>query len=107
MLQSTVADPSRQATAPHHAATRRALFSRAGIALVALLALPAGDAGAKDKDPDWPEITQAERDFKSVPGDAEAGAVLLRNLRDGKIVMRGRGLANVLDYHWRLKVLTD
>jgi len=75
--------------------------------LAALLALPAGGVVAKDKDPDWPEITQAERDFKTVPGDPEAGAVLLRNTRDGKIVMRGRGLANVLDYHWRLKALTD
>jgi hypothetical protein len=79
----------------------------AAAALAALLALPVGGVIAKDKDPDWPEITQAERDFKTVPGDPEASAVLLRNTRDGKIVVRGKYLTNILDYHWRLKVLTD
>lgn len=86
---------------------RLARLARAAIAFAALLALHAGGAVAKDKDADWPEITQAERDFKAVPGDAEAGAVLLRHTRDGKIVLRGKWLRNVLDYHWRLKVLTD
>lgn len=79
----------------------------AAAALAALLALPVGGVIAKDKDPDWPEVTQAERDFKTVPGDPEASAVLLRNTRDGKIVVKGKYLTNILDYHWRLKVLTD
>jgi len=103
--RSETAPPALRASRPGPARLRWP--APAAAALAALLALPVGGAVAKDKDSDWPEITQAERDYKTVPGDPEAGAVLLRNFRDGKIVMRGRWLANVLDYHWRLKVLTD
>jgi len=61
----------------------------------------------KKETPTWPEITEQERNLKSVPQDPEADAVILRHTRDGKILIESRTYTNVLDYHWRLKVLTD
>ncbi len=64
-------------------------------------------AGRKDPGAAWPEITEAERSLKAVPQDPEADAVILRKTRDGKIVRRGKYMANVLTYHSRIKVLTE
>ena len=79
----------------------------ARVALLACVLLPAaaGTSFARDKDAPWPEITQSERDFKSVPDDPQAPAVILRQSRDGRIVARGSDTSNFLDFHWRLKVL--
>jgi hypothetical protein len=85
---------------------RRATAALAALVTAgALYAAFPGDARARDKDTPWPEITQAERDFKSVPDDPQAPAVFLRTSRDGRIVERGSDTSNFLDYHWRLKVL--
>jgi hypothetical protein len=64
---------------------------------------------AKEKaaEGDWPPITEAERNFKRVEQDPEADAVVLNNERIGKILKKGADTVNVLNYHWRLKVLTD
>jgi hypothetical protein len=83
--------------------------SAARTVILALIAAAGafGGALAKNKNADWPEITAAEKAITSVPGDPAAPAVILRHTRDGKMVMRGRWMTNVLDYHWRLKVLND
>lgn len=62
---------------------------------------------AKDEAPVWPDVTDQEKSLKAVPQDPEADAVILRNTRDGQIVLDGGYLVNVIDYHWRLKVLND
>jgi uncharacterized protein DUF3857 len=53
----------------------------------------------------WPEITAEERSLSGIPQDPSASAVLLRNDRKGKIVKIADDTVNVLQYHWRLKVL--
>jgi hypothetical protein len=63
---------------------------------------PAGDAGS-----DWPEITAAEKALTKIDADPEAGAVILRQSRDGRIQQKADDFVNVLRYHWRLKVLND
>jgi hypothetical protein len=65
--------------------------------LAARAATPAG----------WPAITPEERALRAVPGDPGAPTVLLRNSRDGRIVQRGADTSNILEYHWRLKILTE
>jgi hypothetical protein len=60
-----------------------------------------GDATA------WPEITQAEKSLTKVPEDPEADAVVLLKTRDGRILRKADDLVNVLQHHWRLKVLTE
>ena len=88
------------------------LRKRAGVAFgVLILAASSGIVSlraAEDKDlADWPAITEQEKSLQSVPQDPEADAVILRNTRDGRIILDGRYVVNVIDYHWRLKVLTD
>ena len=62
----------------------------------------------KKETSDWPEITEQERNLKSVPQDPDAGAVILRSTRNGKqLKTPTRYIVNELDYHWRLKVLND
>jgi len=56
---------------------------------------------------EWPEIPAAEKALTSVKEDPTAAAVVLLNERNGKILRRADEWVNVLDYHWRLKVLTD
>ncbi|HET8948764.1 MAG TPA: DUF3857 domain-containing protein [Candidatus Polarisedimenticolia bacterium] len=63
---------------------------------------PAGDGGS-----DWPEITPAEKTLTKIDADPEAGAVILRQSRDGRIQQKADDFVNVLRYHWRLKVLND
>ncbi|HYV85722.1 MAG TPA: DUF3857 domain-containing protein [Patescibacteria group bacterium] len=94
-----------------------ARFARRGTAALAALAALVtagalaeaflGDAYARETVPPWPEITPAERDFKTVPGDPDAPAVILRTSRDGRIFKRGSDTSNFLEYHWRLKILND
>ncbi|HEV8703253.1 MAG TPA: DUF3857 and transglutaminase domain-containing protein [Candidatus Polarisedimenticolia bacterium] len=55
----------------------------------------------------WPEITPAEKSLTKVDQDPEADAVVLINDRNGKIVQRAEDWVNVLDYHWRIKILND
>jgi uncharacterized protein DUF3857/transglutaminase superfamily protein len=68
---------------------------------------PLRAADKKDETVAWPEITEQERALKSVPQDPEADAVILRRTRQGKIMDDQRHLWNVLDYHWRMKILND
>jgi hypothetical protein len=56
---------------------------------------------------DWPPITPAERDLKRVEQDPEADAVILYTERSGRILKRGSDTVNVMNFRWRLKVLTD
>jgi hypothetical protein len=85
--------------------------SRAGIARLLLAGLAALGASlpavAKDKEVPWPEITAEEKALKAVPGEPGAAAVLLRNTREGRVILRMRSYTNVLAFHWRLKVLTE
>jgi len=92
-----------------HEAGRRiagVLLCGAPIILTATLVVP-GSAAGKDDAAAWPEITQEERALKSIAQDPEADAVILRHTRDGKIVLEKGYYVNVLDYHWRLKVLNE
>jgi hypothetical protein len=83
----------------------RALLLSLALLLGSPSALPGRD-GEKDAAP-WPDITEQERALTSVPQDPDADAVILRHTRDGKIVREGKYYVNVLDYHWRLKVLKE
>jgi hypothetical protein len=74
--------------------------------IAAGLALRGGPARAAAP-ADWPEITSQERALKTVPADPDAPAVILRSSRDGRIVKRGADTSNILEFHWRLKVLRD
>jgi hypothetical protein len=56
---------------------------------------------------DWPEISADERGLKGVPEEPEADAVILIKTRNGKIVEKGADTVNVLDYHWRIKILNE
>src|SRR2546428_4740135 len=57
---------------------------------------------------EWPEITPAERGLTKVEQDPEADAVVLINDRNGKIIQQSNAeWVNFLDYHWRLKVLSE
>jgi hypothetical protein len=56
---------------------------------------------------DWPEITPAERALTKVEQDPEADGVVLINDRNGKIVQKADDWVNVLDYHWRMKILNN
>jgi len=74
------------------------------------LSSPAPALSAKKEAPPssgWPEITPAERSLTTVAGDPEADAVVLFKQRDGRIVQKADDYVNVLNYHWRLKVLTE
>ncbi|HEU4401610.1 MAG TPA: DUF3857 and transglutaminase domain-containing protein [Candidatus Polarisedimenticolia bacterium] len=53
------------------------------------------------------EVTPEERALKAIPQDPEADAVILLKERNGKIVEKGADTVNVLDYHWRMKILTE
>lgn len=55
----------------------------------------------------WPPITAAEKSFSKIPQDPYADFVLLNNERQGKIFRRADDWVNVLNYHWRGKVLAE
>jgi hypothetical protein len=81
---------------------------------LALALLPAGGtslwAAAPPKDQSvesWPEITPEERALKRVEQDPDADAIVLLNERNGKILRRADDFVNVLDYHFRYKILTE
>ncbi len=56
---------------------------------------------------DWPEISPEERSLTRVSEDPEADAVILIKTRNGRIVEKGADTVNVLDYHWRIKILNE
>jgi hypothetical protein len=73
-----------------------------------LLLVPALAFAAKDKgEDDWPPITAEEKSLAKLSQDPEADAVVLSQERTGKIVRKGDDWVNALQYHWRLKVLTE
>ncbi len=86
--------------------SRRALWCGALITVAAALSAQ-NRATAKENPAAWPEITEQERSLSSIPQDPEADAVILRRTRDGRIVLDGKYYVNVLDYHWRLKLLNE
>jgi uncharacterized protein DUF3857 len=53
----------------------------------------------------WPEITAEEKSQGAPAQDPDAAAVLLRNDRQGKILKIADDTVNMLQYHWRLKIL--
>lgn len=55
----------------------------------------------------WPEITAAEKALTKVPQDPDAVAVVLRKTRDGRVVRPSNDFVNVVNYHWRMKILTE
>jgi len=55
----------------------------------------------------WSNITPEERALKRVEQDPEADAVVLLNERNGKILRKADDFVNVLDYHFRYKILTE
>ena len=57
--------------------------------------------------PDWPPITPEEKSLTRLVQDPEADAVVLNNERIGKMTQKGDQRVNVLDYHVRIKVLTE
>lgn len=84
--------------------------SAARLALAAVFALlvPVVTFAAKDKSADdWPPITPEEKSLTKLSQDPEADAVVLNQERTGKIVPKGDDWVNALQYHWRLKVLTE
>jgi len=88
---------------------RRALVSVYILSIVILFGPVTVNVAAKEKktSEDWAPISQAERDLKRVEQDPEADAVILYTERSGKIVKRADDTVNVMNYQWRLKVLTD
>lgn len=86
---------------------RSRVLLRGALVVVAATVPLQGRTAEKKEAAAWPEITEQERSLKSVPQDPEADGVILRRTRDGKIVTEGRSPVNVLDYHWRLKVLNE
>jgi len=86
-----------------HAPTLLALLLGLSLGLgVPVLARAAGNPASSDG---WPEITDEERKLTSIPQDPEAEAVVLRTVREGKMVKPSDDWVNQLRYHWRLKVL--
>ncbi len=77
------------------------------VPILAALLAPFLVTAAKKTAPEWPPISEEERALKSIPQDPEADAVILLHTRDGRILEEGRYYVNVLDYHWRLKVLNE
>jgi len=79
--------------------------------VAAALCAPAGMAFAAKApaggESDWPEITASEKALTSVPDDPEAGAVVLVKERDGRIRRQADDLVNVIQYHWRMKILNE
>ncbi|PYQ09288.1 MAG: hypothetical protein DMH00_13290, partial [Acidobacteria bacterium] len=82
------------------------------VALLLLALAGAGPGFATPKKPPeetgaggWPEISAEERSLSGVPQDPATDAVLLRNDREGKIIQSADDTVNLLQYHWRLKVL--
>lgn len=89
---------------PRRSRNRAAVFC---ITLLAtLLAAIMGWAALAAAD-GWPEITAEEKNLTRLPQDPEADAVVLNHVRNGKIVRKADDWVNVLNYHWRLKVLTE
>lgn len=75
---------------------------------IILVAVPAGAAKpAAPSGEAWPEITAAERALTKVPEDPDAIAVVLRKTRDGRVVRPSNDYVNVVNYHWRMKILTE
>ncbi len=87
----------------------RKQVSRLASVFALTVAVSASPAPADKKETtDWPEITEQERNLKSVPQDPDADAVILRWTRDGKeLKTPSRFIVNELDYHRRLKILND
>jgi hypothetical protein len=83
----------------------RIVVSAAAGALLCAVTLQPRAAG-KTTDA-WPEITAAEKSLRAVEQDPQADLVILNNERHGKILKRADDWVNVLDYHWRAKVLAD
>src|SRR5262249_33185229 len=88
---------------------RKTTFSVLFLAIIIQLASPTPGFAAKEKQEEggWPPITQQERSLTRVEQDPDADAVVLDNERSGKILKKGADTVNVLNYHWRLKVLTE
>ena len=79
-----------------------------GTLLLGPLALPAARAAKQDQEAGgWPPITPEERALTRVEQDPEADAVILDQTRTGRIVKKADDTVNVMNYHWRLKVLND
>jgi hypothetical protein len=77
------------------------------VAIVYVLLGPGAAPPARAAAEGWPEITAEERRLTKPPQDPEADAVVLINERNGKIVRKADDWVNVLDYHWRMKILTE
>lgn len=80
------------------------------LALIAGLATgPSVWAAAKSNaaGPEWPPISPEEKSLVRLTQDPEADAVVLNNERIGKMTQKGDQRVNVLDYHVRMKVLTE
>ena len=55
----------------------------------------------------WSDISPEERNLKHVEQDPDADAVVLLNERNGRILKPSDDIVNVLDYHFRYKILTE
>src|SRR5882762_9018499 len=55
----------------------------------------------------WPDIPPEERNLKRVEQDPDADAVVLLNERNGRILKPSDDIVNILDYHFRYKILTE
>lgn len=85
-------------------------FVFAALALAILAAAPARAAKEKEASGSgaaWPEITAAEKALTKVPQDPDAVAVVLRKTREGRVVRPSNDYVNVVQYHWRMKILTE
>ena len=69
--------------------------------------LRAASADTEQSAETWPDITPEEQALKRVEQDPEADAVILLNERNGKILRKADDFVNVLDYHFRYKILTE
>jgi hypothetical protein len=56
---------------------------------------------------DWPDITPQEKKLVSVELDPKADIVILSNTRRGKILHQADDWVNVIEFHWRAKVLNE
>ena len=93
-------------------AARSGWAVHAGAFLIGSCLLLSDAAAAKKEDAPpgaaaWPAITAAETALKKVAEDPEADAVVLLKTRDGRIQVKANDYVNVLQYHWRMKILTE
>jgi len=99
---------------PAHRDRHSGLLARSTPFLLALIwalsmesGTPSGATGKPVSVGGWPEITAEERSLRQVPQDPEADAVILNNERYGKLVKLADDTVNVLNYHWRAKILNE